>query len=403
MKTTTTIRQRLPWIVSLLMAAGVFAYWTLVNPQLLYYRETMQLFLCDSHYFLQRLAVPGGLAQYLGELVTACFLLPALGAAIHAFVFLASWQLSERLLGGHCRYLLTLVVPLALVYVSMQPALPMTLTVALLLTMGTMALMPRQPRWGIGATLAVIPIGYWLVGPVIMLMALYPLRFLRMPAMRRWAVGGAAGVLLLGAVSIVGSSRLVAYPLRQLAMGIDYHWTSEMMGTNEEMTYDMLSRKQDWEAIAHRYMQHPTDSPVIRAVAQYAFFRMGMVSEQDLQKGIAPSFGSQSSLPAMLMTSEIYLQIGLVNMSQRNAFEAMEGIPNCNKSGRVLHRLVETNLITGQYDVALKYISILERTPFYRAWARRMRQLAEHPQRIGEHTFYDTLQKAYRATNDSFF
>lgn len=403
MKAFSYIKSHAPQATTLLLVVGVFAYWLLVNPQLLYYRETMQLFLWRSDYLMMRLAVPGGLAQYLGELLTACCLQPVYGATIYALLFLMAQQLSAQIIGSQRHFAFSLIAPILLFVISMQPSLPMTLTVAILLTM-LLAVLAQYCR-GARAwfSLVLTPIGYWLVGPVIILLPLYLLRFLASPAHKRRTIIGCIGGLLLWTGCIAASSRMVAYPLRQLALGIDYHWTSEMMGTDEEMTYDMLSRRQAWAAIVSRFEKHPSDVPAIRAVAEYASFRLGLIDEKTLQQGIAPSFGSQSSLPAMLMTSEVYLQIGLINMSQRNAFEAMEGIPNCNKSARVLHRLVETNLITGQYAVALKYISILEQTPFYRSWARRMRQLAEHPQLIKEHPFYDTLQQAYQATNDSFF
>jgi len=81
----------------------------------------------------------------------------------------------------------------------------------------------------------------------------------------------------------------------------------------------------------------------------------------------------------------------------------MESIPSHNKSGRALSRLVETSLITGQYEVALKYISILEDTSLYRTWARKMKPLAEHPQLIRQHPVYRRLQEIYQQTDDTFF
>jgi hypothetical protein len=72
-------------------------------------------------------------------------------------------------------------------------------------------------------------------------------------------------------------------------------------------------------------------------------------------------------------------------------------------SGRELSRLVETNLITGQYEVALKYISLLEHTLFYRSWAKQMRQLATNPELIKRSPKYGSLQEVYQQTVDVFF
>ena len=78
-------------------------------------------------------------------------------------------------------------------------------------------------------------------------------------------------------------------------------------------------------------------------------------------------------------------------------------IPNYNKSARALQRLAETNLVTGQYEVALKYISILEETTFYRGWARKIKPLAEHPETIKDNPVYYRLKEVYDNGEDMFF
>ena len=87
----------------------------------------------------------------------------------------------------------------------------------------------------------------------------------------------------------------------------------------------------------------------------------------------------------------------------RMMFEAMESMSNYNKSARALCRLTETAIVTGQYEVALKYISILEETLFYKRWAQKMRQLATHPENIKNHPKYGALQKIYGETEDMLF
>ena len=106
---------------------------------------------------------------------------------------------------------------------------------------------------------------------------------------------------------------------------------------------------------------------------------------------------------AAMMMSDLYFQMGFTTMAQRAAFEVMESTSNYNKSARELMRLVETNLIIGEYQVALKYISLLEDTLFYRNWALRMKAYALHPERIQESPQYGSLQKIYNETVDVFF
>lgn len=80
-----------------------------------------------------------------------------------------------------------------------------------------------------------------------------------------------------------------------------------------------------------------------------------------------------NSINAAMQLSDIYFCIGDIASSQKYAFEGYVSSVNCG-SGRLLKRLVETNLIFGTYPVAEKYISLLEQTIFYKTWAKEHRR-----------------------------
>ena len=80
----------------------------------------------------------------------------------------------------------------------------------------------------------------------------------------------------------------------------------------------------------------------------------------------------------------------------------MEAIPNYNKSGRVVKRLVETNLINGQYEVARKYLQMLQKTIFYRKWAQRMMTMLGDEKAINNHPLYGTMRQI-RLQDDLLF
>ncbi len=73
------------------------------------------------------------------------------------------------------------------------------------------------------------------------------------------------------------------------------------------------------------------------------------------------------------LLSDICFCIGDIASSMQYAFEGNESCPR-GYSGRLLKRLVQTNLIYGEYAVAEKYIHILEHTLFYREWATSQRR-----------------------------
>ncbi len=67
-------------------------------------------------------------------------------------------------------------------------------------------------------------------------------------------------------------------------------------------------------------------------------------------------------------SNEIYWQLGDVNASQHSALLGMIFSPR-SRNSRLMKRLVEINIVNGEYSVARKYLTILDKTLFYREWA----------------------------------
>ena len=67
-------------------------------------------------------------------------------------------------------------------------------------------------------------------------------------------------------------------------------------------------------------------------------------------------------------SNEVYWQLGDVNASQHSALLGMIFSPR-TQNARLMKRLIEINIVNGQYAAAEKFISILGKTMFYRQWA----------------------------------
>jgi hypothetical protein len=80
----------------------------------------------------------------------------------------------------------------------------------------------------------------------------------------------------------------------------------------------------------------------------------------------------------------------------------METIPNMGKSARVIKRLAETNMINGQYKVSEKYLKLLEKTIFYRTWAKRSLTLLDNDEKINSDPVWVAKRK-FVVRNDYFF
>lgn len=326
----------------------VVCFWYFLFPHLLLMREASQLFLWNWDYFAERVVVPGGFAQYVGEFLVQFFYHPFYGALIYAILFVVAQRLTKQLF-PRLPFILTFFPSLALWAMALHPYIPLTATIAILFVMCMIALLPKQKTARIICAVILLPIAYWIAGPA------------------------------------------------------DYYWQEEHPSTLEEMKYDLMIRQKNWNGIVAQYRKYPSTSPAIQHTERLAEYCLGQCSEQDLYNAALFSNQSLRSEVSSFIMDEVYYQLGLVNMSQRATFEAMESIPNHNKSGRALKRLTETSIITRQYPLALKYIAILEETTFYRQWAAQIRPLAENPKLIQQHPHYQRMQEAYAQTKDVTF
>jgi hypothetical protein len=115
--------------------------------------------------------------------------------------------------------------------------------------------------------------------------------------------------------------------------------------------------------------------------------------------GLLPDVKEDATSP--IPTAEAFYQLGMINVAQRTVFEAQEAILDFQKSARCYKRLAQTNLINGQYEVARKYLSALQKTLFYRDWAGETLLLLGNEEAIARHPEYGRLRKsAYR---DDFY
>ncbi len=173
--------------------------------------------------------------------------------------------------------------------------------------------------------------------------------------------------------------------------------------TDEEMHYDYLLRYARWQDIAEEGLRQEPRSVACKNLVQLARYQTGQTREEELFMTLAVSNHALSDRTSAFIMSDVYFHTGLVNMSQRAAFEAMESIEDFNKSGRSLMRLTETNIVTGNYKVALKYIALMDKTLFYRGWVRRIRPLAEDPERIASNPAFSKLRQLYDNSKDHMF
>ncbi|MDR2148980.1 MAG: DUF6057 family protein, partial [Tannerella sp.] len=178
-------------------------------------------------------------------------------------------------------------------------------------------------------------------------------------------------------------TRRMVFPVQALVLILlTYIFIGKMaypdnVSKEEIMAYDYHCRMRNWDKIIQMADRKSPSVPMTVTCLNLALFKTGQLPEkmfdyfQNGPEGLLPTFRRDFMIPTV--GGEPYYYLGFVNTAQRFAFEAMEALPDYQKSARSFKRLAETNLINGQYALAGKYLSFLENTLFYRNWAKYAR------------------------------
>jgi len=164
---------------------------------------------------------------------------------------------------------------------------------------------------------------------------------------------------------------------------------SQNIDKEEFMGYDYHCRMRNWDRIIEMANQKSPKVPITVTYLNLALYKTGQLPDkmfeyfQNGPEGLLPTFQRDFMIPTV--GGEVYWNLGFVNTAQRFAFEAMEALPDFQKSVRSLKRLVETNLVNGYYEVASKYLNILENTLFYKNWAKETRTFLYDENKINAH------------------
>ena len=178
------------------------------------------------------------------------------------------------------------------------------------------------------------------------------------------------------------------------------------MGKEEVMAYDFNCRMRKWDRVIAMAEKKTPTTPLSVTCLNLALAKEDLLGErmftyfQNGIDGLMPDFVRDYTIP--LIAGEVYYHLGFVNTAQRYAFEAMEALPDYQKSSRAVMRLAETNIINGNYEVAGKYLHLLQKTLYYKHWATNALQTMKDEKLIAQHPEWGWLRKC-RTQQDFLF
>ena len=393
--------------------------------------EQLQLFEGTWAYFAETVSVPGGFSDYLGRFLSQFFYHAWSGALILAGLLVLIRALLRRIctrkdaIIGAATFLpsilLMMVMCLRFPTVSLLTAFCLTL-VAVLAVKGIRSTKARR-IW----TLILIPVLYLLLGSLAAL-------FAAIVAIQEhnWRFGVVA--LLVAIACPLVASLIFPYPLGRLFYGLSYYkvhvqmpvwpWVAAVMAAavvalaespvlagndrtwraayaavvifavpavllcssrNDEQSlrYNSLAGKRAWNRIVTEATRRAPKTYGETACLNLALCKTGHLGghmfefRQDGPETLLPNENTPHH--DGLSTAEIFYQLGMVNNARRYCFEALNAIPDYQKSAPVFKLLAEISLVNENFEMARKYLTSLSHTLFYRRSANERIALLKDP------------------------
>ena len=462
-------------LLSLLFGVAVVIFWAVPFVGGLCFQEQYQMFLFDTGYFLERIVLPGGLADYISEFLVQFYYMPVLGGAIIALLLMgiqaAVWGLMKQYGARHDfpGYLLSFLPSIALWCAMGDQNVLLSFVVALFgaLVIGWIHNRFHNRLVKVVFELVSTALVYWFLGPVVFLYAALMIGDTLKNAKQKGnvfsGIGYSAGILILTIAWILLTTQTLQYPLYRIFAGLNYYrypgtisplpfvvmvWAvvipflgmipcrqkslqklqqskvvivlsyvlvivASWFGIKasfDEMTYelidyDFLVRTEQWDKIIEKAEKKPATTPLSVSCVNLALSQKGMLADrlfefyQNGGEGLFPTFTRDMISP--VSTAEIFFRLGMVNDAERYMFEAQEAIPNYRKSARLTRRIIECEIINGNYKVAAKLLRRLQKTLFYSNWANQTMALLGNEKAINRHPIYGKLRK-YREKKQDF-
>ena len=462
-------------LLSLLFGVAVVIFWSVPYMSGLCFQEQYQMFLFDTNYFLERIVLPGGLADYISEFLVQFYYMPVLGGTIIALLLMSiqaiSWGLMKQygMKAVSPGYLLSFVPSIVLWCAMGDQNLLLSFVVALsgALLMGWIHNRFHNRLVKVVFELVSTALVYWFLGPVVFLYAALMIGDTLMKGKQNGhilsSLGYSACLLILTVAWILLTTQSLQYPLYRIFSGLNYYrypgtvsplplgvmiwtvvvvffgmvpdehaWIKKLQQSKvvmalayvlvivaswfgikvsfDAMTYDLIDydflvRTEQWDKIIEKAEKKPATTPLGVSCVNLALSQKGQLADrlfefyQNGGEGLFPTFTRDMISP--VSTAEIFFRLGMVNDAERYMFEAQEAIPNYRKSARLTRRIIECEIINGNYQVAAKLLRRLQKTLFYSNWANQTIALLGNEKAINQHPIYGKLRK-YREKKQDF-
>ena len=222
-------------LLSLLFGVAVVIFWAVPFVGGLCFQEQYQMFLFDTGYFLERIVLPGGLADYISEFLVQFYYMPVLGGAIIALLLMgiqtAVWGLMKQYGARHDfpGYLLSFLPSIALWCAMGDQNVLLSFVVALFgaLVIGWIHNRFHNRLVKVVFELVSTALVYWFLGPVVFVYVVLMIGDTLKNALQKGnvlsGIGYSVCILILTIAWILLSTQTLQYPVSRLFLGLNYY------------------------------------------------------------------------------------------------------------------------------------------------------------------------------------
>ena len=376
-------------LLVLLWGAACFAFFQCCYRYHFFYQEQNQIFLLTSGYLSSYLDRPAWLACLLGDALTQFYYYLYAGPAILTLALLTLGDLTRRALQqagvkSLWAYVAAFLVMTLEAVCCLRTGHRLSSVIALGGGMAVfLAAVPllRRGRWAFALTMIVASATtYWMFGYG--LWALQILVIIHLICHYRqksygWSIFfGFFPVILIPAILflaerhyLITSEKALTYPGIGRLQSPDFILEKSLAADNEYYFGHFRKVEQ---------MVEDDDQPT----EEMLFFYNLVQAQQDQlpdrllshvpnQLGTFYTIGPESRRLTIINMNELYWALGDMTFTERAAMMTNVFAPD-NRNVRMIKRLAECNLVSGDSIAALKYLRILQKTLVYRPWAEQM-------------------------------
>lgn len=424
-----------------------FGYFCIPANYVLYFQETRHLFIFSQDYFIQHLQKPGAPLEYIARFFTQFYAFRIAGSLIVAvFLVLPAvilLKINRKLSFSHPFSLILAMIPGFLLLIMQANYYHMLeFSIGYILVLLIYLLLLSGWKFSKQAVLLIFPLFYFISGGyAFIFMAMYIVHYLISGTPRQRYLNPllmlmmAAATFLVSwkliflqpvelfvlsplpllqnkaytAVFIILTLYIISYPLtvktaaktklnyRQAALypvisvALLFLLTIFALArlynpqTSRVIELEKLVFREKWDEAVELHEKKPS----LNLIGQY-FYNIALSETGQLCDRLF--HGSQNFLAGSLVLpwgdqhldrgGYFYYAIGLVNEAHRWAYEEMVVYGYRPQNIRML---AKTSLITGDYEMARKYLGILKKTVSYRKWAKELTKLADNTELIAAH------------------